>query len=121
MTTVAKSASAAQGQSAGSPITPRRRPGPTRAELLATQLAEAITEGRMPPGTALEEERLAAAHGVSRTPVREALRLLAATGLVEQRPGAARWSRGRSPGASRRCSRPWRSWRRSAPRCARRR
>jgi len=64
----------------------RRRPGPTRAEALATELAEAITEGRMPPGTALEEERLAAAHGVSRTPVREALRLLAATGLVEQRP-----------------------------------
>ncbi len=64
----------------------RRRPGPTRAETLATQLAEAITEGRMPPGTALEEERLAAVHGVSRTPVREALRLLAATGLVEQRP-----------------------------------
>jgi DNA-binding GntR family transcriptional regulator len=64
----------------------RRRPGPTRADALATQLAEAITDGRMPPGTTLEEERLAAAHGVSRTPVREALRLLAATGLVEQRP-----------------------------------
>lgn len=65
---------------------PRRRPGPTRAETLATELAEAITEGRMPPGTTLEEERLAATYGVSRTPVREALRLLAATGLVEQRP-----------------------------------
>lgn len=65
---------------------PRRRPGPTRAEALASQLAEAITDGQIPPGTTLEEERLAAAHGVSRTPVREALRLLAATGLVEQRP-----------------------------------
>jgi DNA-binding GntR family transcriptional regulator len=64
----------------------RHRPGPTRAETLAAQLAEAITEGRLPPGTALEEERLAAVHGVSRTPVREALRLLAATGLVDQRP-----------------------------------
>lgn len=82
MTTAARSAPAP----AGGVTTPRRRPGPTRAELLAAQLAEAITEGRMPPGTALEEERLAAAHGVSRTPVREALRLLAATGLVEQRP-----------------------------------
>lgn len=59
---------------------------PTRAEALASALAEAITSGRMPPGTSLEEEKLAAAHDVSRTPVREALRLLAATGLVEQRP-----------------------------------
>lgn len=71
----------------------RPRPGaataarpPTRAEALAASLAAAITDGRMPPGWPLEEEKLAAAHAVSRTPVREALRLLAATGLVEQRP-----------------------------------
>jgi DNA-binding GntR family transcriptional regulator len=61
------------------------RAAPTRAEVLAAALAAQITAGRLPPGAALEEERLAAAHGVSRTPVREALRLLAATGLVEQR------------------------------------
>ncbi len=59
---------------------------PTRAGALAATLADSITSGALPPGTHLEEERLAAAHGVSRTPVREALRLLAATGLVEQRP-----------------------------------
>lgn len=59
---------------------------PTRAGTLAANLADSITSGALPPGTPLEEERLAAAHGVSRTPVREALRLLAATGLVEQRP-----------------------------------
>lgn len=59
---------------------------PTRAAALATTLAEAIAGGALAPGTALEEERLAAEHGVSRTPVREALRLLAATGLVDQRP-----------------------------------
>jgi DNA-binding GntR family transcriptional regulator len=59
---------------------------PTRAEALAAALAEAITSGRLPPGMSLEEEKLAAAHAVSRTPVREALRLLGATGLVEQRP-----------------------------------
>ncbi len=59
---------------------------PTLAEALATRLAAEITTGRVAPGAALEEERLAAAHGVSRTPVREALRLLAATGLVDHRP-----------------------------------
>jgi DNA-binding GntR family transcriptional regulator len=68
---------------ANAPETSRR---PTRAEALAAALAEAITAGRMPPGMSLEEEKLAAAHDMSRTPVREALRLLAATGLVEQRP-----------------------------------
>lgn len=68
------------------PARPMPRGEPTRAEALAARLAEAISAGAMPPGTPLEEERLAAAHGVSRTPVREALRLLAATGLVEQRP-----------------------------------
>ena len=66
--------------------TPRDGLRPTRAGALAAALAESIAAGRLPPGTPLEEERLAAAHGVSRTPVREALRLLAATGLVEQRP-----------------------------------
>ena len=66
------------------PAPPEARP--TRAEAIAAALAEAITRGEMPPGTSLEEERLALAHGASRTPVREALRLLVATGLVEQRP-----------------------------------
>lgn len=65
-------------------LTPARS-RPTRAEILANELAAAITSGALAPGTTLEEERLAAAHGVSRTPVREALRLLAATGLVDQR------------------------------------
>ena len=43
----------------------------------------AIASGRYPGGTALREEELAEAAGVSRTPVREALRRLAAEGLVE--------------------------------------
>ncbi len=67
-------------------LTPAAPARPTRAESLAAALAEAITQGALPPGAALEEEKLAAAYGVSRTPVREALRQLAATGLVEQRP-----------------------------------
>jgi DNA-binding GntR family transcriptional regulator len=73
------------------PPLPRKRgretqPAPTRAETLAQHIAEAIVAGRLSPGTPLEEIPLAAAHGVSRTPVREALRRLESSGLVETRP-----------------------------------
>lgn len=63
-----------------------RRGRPTRAEELRTQLADEITRGLLLPGTALDESALAARFGVSRTPVREALRELTASGLVETRP-----------------------------------
>ncbi len=58
----------------------------TRTEELRLQIAEDITSGRLVPGTALEEVEIAKRYGVSRTPVREALRNLAAAGLVEARP-----------------------------------
>lgn len=65
----------------------RRSPAPpTRAEALAQYIADEIVAGRLPPGTPLEELPLATAHGVSRTPVREALRRLESSGLVETRP-----------------------------------
>ena len=38
------------------------------------------------PGTPLDETALAGEFAVSRTPVREALRLLAASGLVDHKP-----------------------------------
>ena len=46
------------------------------------QLRAAIVENRYPPGHRLVEQRLAAELGLSRTPVREALRMLQAEGLV---------------------------------------
>ena len=53
---------------------------------VADWLARRIIEGEVPPGTRLTETRVADLAGVSRSPVREALRLLAAEGLVEILP-----------------------------------
>lgn len=63
----------------------------TRAEWLADQIASDIMTGDLPLGMRLNEHGLAERYGVSRTPVREALRHLAVTGLIETRPrrGAA--------------------------------
>ena len=63
----------------------------THAERLATEIADAILSGRIPPGTRLDEKSLAEQFGVSRTPVREALRQLGNSGLIDIRPhkGAA--------------------------------
>ncbi len=57
----------------------------TRAEELRLQLADDIIRGQLVPGVALDETELARRFGVSRTPVREAIRMLAASGLVEVR------------------------------------
>lgn len=59
---------------------------PTSGMRLRQALEEEICTGHLPPGTRLEEHNLAARFGVSRTPVREALRHLASCGLVEMRP-----------------------------------
>jgi DNA-binding GntR family transcriptional regulator len=59
---------------------------PTRAEALRRALEAQIFAGRWRPGERLDEQALAAQFGVSRTPVREALRTLASAGLVEIRP-----------------------------------
>jgi DNA-binding GntR family transcriptional regulator len=53
---------------------------------VATSLREEIVSGRLEPGQALGQEFLAQLFGVSRVPVREALRLLAGEGLVEIEP-----------------------------------
>jgi DNA-binding GntR family transcriptional regulator len=62
------------------------------ASTAATELIrEAILDGRLVPGERLKEEELARELGISRTPVREALLMLQAEGLVNATPnrGAA--------------------------------
>ncbi|MBV7486090.1 GntR family transcriptional regulator [Bordetella sp. BOR01] len=53
---------------------------------VAEQLRERIIQGEFPPGTRLNERALGDLLGVSRTPLREAFRLLAAEGLVRIEP-----------------------------------
>src|SRR6201746_2132541 len=57
----------------------------TRAEELRLQLADEIVRGALAPGSALDETDIARRFNVSRTPVREALRQLAAAGLIDAR------------------------------------
>ena len=66
------------------------RPSPnsdkvTRAEELRLQLADDIVRGALAPGSALDETEIAKRFNVSRTPVREALRQLADSGLIDAR------------------------------------
>jgi DNA-binding GntR family transcriptional regulator len=59
---------------------------PTLTEKLAAAIADGILNGTLAPGLRLDELTLAQQHGVSRTPVREALRQLAMSGLIDMRP-----------------------------------
>src|SRR5437868_15224398 len=54
----------------------------TKADDIALAIEEAIVAGELPPGSVLRQEQLSERYDVSRTPVREALRRLAALGLV---------------------------------------
>ena len=60
----------------------------TSADEIRREIAARILAGELAPGTALDETQMANEFAVSRTPVREALRQLGASGLVEQRPHA---------------------------------
>lgn len=64
---------------------------------LAAQLQARVLDGDLPPGTRLRQEALAAEFGVSRTPIREALRKLQASGLVDLRPNRGALVRGLTP------------------------
>lgn len=58
----------------------------TLVELAAHRLRDAILSGALQPGEKIIEEQLCADFGISRAPLREALRLLAQQGLVEHLP-----------------------------------
>ncbi|SDX61312.1 transcriptional regulator, GntR family [Geodermatophilus africanus] len=60
--------------------------GASKAEQVHRRLREEIELGELAPGTPLSELSLVARTGASRTPVREALRRLAAEGLVDLVP-----------------------------------
>lgn len=61
-------------------------PFPSRQETVAGTLRLDILRGRLAAGTRLDIDEIAAAHGVSRTPVRDALKQLEAEGLVQVLP-----------------------------------
>ncbi|WP_204693826.1 GntR family transcriptional regulator [Geodermatophilus bullaregiensis] len=61
-------------------------PDVSKADLVHRRLKEEIELGELAPGTPLSELSLVERTGASRTPVREALRRLAAEGLVELVP-----------------------------------
>lgn len=57
-------------------------PIPSRTQYVLETIKHGILTGQLKPGQALVETELAAQFGVSKTPVREALKTLAGTGLV---------------------------------------
>jgi DNA-binding GntR family transcriptional regulator len=85
---------ASADQSLGSPVDPVSWTapsdvggnGPTLGSGVRAQIERDIVEGVLVPGQKLDEAVIAERFNVSRTPVREALRSLAATGLVQLQP-----------------------------------
>lgn len=61
---------------------------PSRTAHVLESIKAAILDGEFEPGSALVEQELAARFGVSKTPVREALKTLEGSGLVTIRPYA---------------------------------
>ena len=73
------------GNSAESEIVPIERP--TLHEVVVTRLRDMIIEGQLPAGNRIHEGDLCQQLGISRTPLREALKVLAMEGLVDLTPG----------------------------------
>lgn len=65
-----------------------KAPAGTHTDRIREVIERDIVSGKLRAGTKLDEDAIGALHGASRTPVREALRLLASKGLIEIRPHA---------------------------------
>jgi DNA-binding GntR family transcriptional regulator len=72
------------------PMTSTRTHGATGARIAGT-LREAILAGEYRPGERIRQDELAERHGASRLPVREALRMLEAEGLVTLVANTGAW------------------------------
>lgn len=59
---------------------------PALYEEVAERLRQRIFAHELPPGTWIDEQALAEDYGISRTPLREALKVLASEGLVTLKP-----------------------------------
>lgn len=59
---------------------------PPLHEQLTTRLREIIVQNELAPGDRVDEKQLCERFGISRTPLREALKVLAAEGLIELIP-----------------------------------
>src|SRR5829696_580904 len=80
----------------GSMSATRSADSASTVERLALAIQSQVLSGEVPVGTRLRQEALAEEFGVSRTPVREALRQLQATGLLELLPNRGAVVRGPS-------------------------
>ena len=70
--------------------TPQTRDGNASLRV-ARGLREAIVAGEYPPGSRLRQEEIAERFGASRVPVREALKVLEADGLITLVANAGAW------------------------------
>lgn len=67
-------------------MTPARISQTALYQEVAERLRQRIFSHELPPGTWIDEQALAIDYGISRTPLREALKVLAAEGLVTLKP-----------------------------------
>jgi len=65
----------------------------TLAQAISALLIDLMLDGHLEPGQKLDEVKLCEEFGLSRTPLREALRSLASRGLVEYRPNQGSYVR----------------------------